>query len=153
MGYADTLPYQQVTLKSGLKVSFIDIGTVATDWDIGTITIPNFKRPISLAYLDIHVQRCTNDNVATNYMINAGSFGIVDSGATYWSAQAISGNTCYTSGGATWDNHLIIPGSTDIHAYITPGATHTIQFQDIRSNSDSLHLLEVYAELRIYFSI
>lgn len=154
MGYADTTPYQQVTIKAPLEAGMIVIDSLALgNYDLCTLTIPNFKRPLSLAYLDLIIQYCSNDHAAANYLINAGSFGLLDSGLTFRASANVAGNTLFTHGGEHWNAPYVLTGATDLHQYIVPGGTHDVQFNQIRCNAGNLYILAYYAELRCYFAI
>ena len=155
MGYADTLPYQQLRLFTPLEAVMV-LDTVADDYEFGLFQIPDFKRPISYATIELHYGALWNSNVLTGNGIDGfGQFGIKDNGGTFRSAQNVVANTIYAySSGYLYYGDCAMTSKTDLSAYITPGSNTTRpMFSQVKSTRDELWIKNAYGILNLYFNV
>ena len=154
MGYADTLPYQQIKLSTS-NIPTVDLTTVATDFDLNTFKIPDFKRPISYATFELHYTGLYNSSAGANWVLGAGSFGIKDYGGTFRASEAwISENIYSHTGGAYYHGDAALMGGNNLASYIKPNTTNLrAALNQTRTNSDGLTLRNVYGVLNLYFNI
>ena len=155
MGYADTLPYQQLRLFTPLTASR-QLSTVAADYEFGIFRIPNFKRPISYATLELHYGALWNSNVATGNGIDGfGEFGLKDNGGTFRVADAVVANTIYAySSGYLYYGDCVYTSNTDMSPYITPGSNvERPMFSQVKSTRDELWIKNAYGVLNLYFNV
>ena len=155
MGYADTLPYSEILIKTPLK-DVLTIKEVVADYVVGSLTIPTFTHPLHYAYLDMVIQGAIDDSgvpVYNWFNTGSGSYGLKDTGGTYRIAQDIDQGYCNVKASSRWDSHYVITGTVNIAQYITSGATQEVRFHDVRAANDNLYLLASYGELRLYFGL
>jgi hypothetical protein len=149
MGYANTVPYSSLTLKTGLGMRWDNFITVATDHTIGDIVIPSGNKAPDYAYLDLHLATREDTSGVTNEL-NGGTFGLIDSGLTYRVSNTISPNTGWMQGNGFYASDFVLPGTNNLASYITSGAL-SCRMKDVTCAHDSYFVYGVYAELRMFF--
>lgn len=155
MGYTNSLPYQQIEIKSVCDNAISVVTTVAGSYTLKKILIPDFKLPISYAYLDLHIPGRLNTNVGNNMLIQSGSFGIADTGfAHYYSAGSIQNTWCWTPAATFIGSDFVIPGTTNLQSSVNVNNYEWyVYLTDWRSDGDQLQLYNPYAVMRLYFAV
>lgn len=151
MGYANQLPYQYLEIYTNLY-EFWECHNVASSSDMGNFYIPDFKNPISFAYVDF-IHHCREERSGVQNMLQSnGTFGIKDSGGTYRASDGFP--QCMNTPGNAWVyGYHLFPGTVNMAQYITPGATQAFRIQGANANSDSLAFFEILGRLRLYFAV
>jgi len=153
MGYANSLPYQQITVRTGVvHGGFLIENSNTHNYDIADFILPNFTAPLSKAYLSLIVQYIHDTSGANNSVI-AGSYGIKDSGGTYRAAETFNTGAFYVVGNAYQMNHVWETSTQDLHTYITAGATQSARVEGIQALADDMILNNIFAQLDLYFAI
>lgn len=154
MGYADTLPYQSVSLMTGAR-ALRTITALPTDQDIADFVFPSFKRPISQAYMDVIIHSIRDTaGLGGNSLQNSGGYGLWDSGKTALTVSNTLSSDMLAIANNAWEGgYYILPGVNNIATAIEPGATQTASFYDIQAVSANLMLYGVLAQIRMYFNI
>jgi len=153
MGYANSLPYQQITIYTGVAHgNFLLENSNTHSYNIAEFIIPNYTAPLSKAYLAIIVQYLKDWSHSDNYLIS-GSYGIKDTGATYRQAETYSSYAYYVIADATQCTPIWETSTQDIHQYITAGATQSLRVESLQCLADTMTMNNIYGKLDLYFAI
>jgi hypothetical protein len=149
MGYASTVPYSILNLKTGLGMRWDNFTTVGSNHTIGDIVVPPINDQPAYAYLDVHIVTREDTSGVINEL-NGGSFGFIDAGATYRVSNTISPNTGWMQANGFYASDFVLPGVNNLAAYVTAGNL-SCRMNSITCAHDSYYVYGVYAELRLYF--
>jgi len=129
----------------------MDITNAATDFNIGNIDIPAVNQAISYAFLDCFVSRLKDTSGGANQLLNSGTFGIYDSGATYWPGYTIQGAELRIEANEAWVGPYVIPGNINLASHINSG-TRLTMFHSLRATG-TMTAYGIYSRLRLYFNV
>jgi hypothetical protein len=149
MGYANQVPYSYLEYGIG-EYPGITITIAGSNHNLATFTLPDWKDPLTYAYLDIAVQRIVNTNALEN-SINTGTWGILDTGATYRAAGTFTASALPVSGNGVGYGQFVVRGYNNLAAYLTPGATQQFRLESMTSWNNDMYLQGVSGNLRLYF--
>lgn len=152
MGYANTYPYGFIELSSGSKASldtYVSAGF--TSQLINLIQIPAYVPAPDYAYLDVIIQWINDTSGAANYFVTDSKIQLKDSGGTARDAGNISNTACYIEANATAHTYYVVPGTTNISNYITPGSSQMVVIYG-KSQGDTLNVRGCSGRLRLYFN-
>lgn len=150
MGFGQTRAYGYLEVKSAVADTIEIKNSANSDADIAVIVLPSWRDPLTYAFLDLYVNRYTN-SAALGNGIAGGSFGIEDTGATYYSAYSFSLDELICNATEVCNGMFQIPGTTNLKDHLTSGATQQVRLNQAFSWQDSLYLQNVFAVLRLYF--
>ena len=152
MGYANTYPYGFIEVSTGSKGNLdAYVSGGYTSQSINLIAIPSYIPAPDYAYLDVIIQWINDTSGAANYFVPDSKIQLNDSGGTPRDAGNISNTACYIEANATAHTYYVIPGTTNIAGYITPGASQMVIIYG-KSHGDSLNLRGCSGRLRLYFN-
>lgn len=152
MGYANTIPYQQLRIYSGTNHNEYVITTVASSKNVAEVIVPSFKNPISKAYLSVVFQLLGDTSGGLNYMAS-GSYGIKDSGGTFREAETLDQYSCLAPANSRQLVHYWETSTVDLHTYITPGATQMVYLKDLTAAANNLLIGNTFGVLDLYFEV
>lgn len=135
---------------SGQPATNYAITNVASDKDFPTITLPDYHLPLKYAYVDIIIQYIRNNLVGTN-KITGGSWGLLDSGATYRKSGDFQDGNVSIDSGITRYQQLQFNGYVNISAYLSPGMVVTPRLSQLTATGDNIQFKDMIAIIRLYF--
>ena len=154
MGYANSMPYSQITLHSIASASASPVTITDSVWDytFSQIHVPSFHRQPDYAYLDVIVPISRDSSGFDNYFLSSGSFGIIShSTLTYHASRNMPLRSVYTLSGTTIGSYLLLGGENNLAPYMESDTDNDIKFYQVKCLANNLILYGVWAELRLYW--
>lgn len=149
MGYASTLPYSLAELSTQLE-SNMAFTTVGSKHTINTITTPEFRFPLSYAYLDVFFQGYENTFAGANRFLNTSYTGLTSGGVDRHAANF--DNVMVTAAAGIVRQTIVIPGYINLASYLSESTTYDCFFFG-ETLANGITCFDSYAKLRLYFNV
>ena len=154
MGYAQTLPSGLLNIASG---GYGGATVVLTNADqniaVGSITTPDYKTPLTHAFIDVRVNARSDTSGAVNVFdkSNNGYVGLNDGSGTF-SCGAIPEGYWRTEANG-FVGECLLKGRSNIAASLQPNTAYTCQFMHVLCTANNLILFNVGFELNLFFGV
>lgn len=150
MGYSKTLSMGDSFETGGTVTWSLSITTVATNFDLGTITLPSISSNLKYVFIDLIFQSIINTSALLNY-IEANTNLVVDYHGTQTNALAIPSGSFWCYAGDT-NRHLPgsrIYGNTDVKSEFGLGSATHLGIVTLAAHHDILIPTEIQPIARV----